>query len=170
MAITMRMLAQIFFSATEVTQGPLSSLHYTHIKRTQKPRCAICNGCEDTAEMSPRSRGTCLGDLAGDHTSHITHTNSTITAAYAHIVHSYSFEVHNRKQNHNRKPNSSSNSKRRAIVIVGVRDEGSAARSEIEITPRQVQVTGKRARARASRIKHSGGLGWLYTCSAHMPA
>jgi hypothetical protein len=66
MAITMRMLARIFFFATEVTQGPLSSLHYTHIKRKPKSRGAICNGCEDTAKMSPRSRGTCLGDLAGD--------------------------------------------------------------------------------------------------------
>jgi hypothetical protein len=55
-----------FLFATEVTQGSLSSLHYTHIKRTPKSRCAICNGCEDTAKMSPRSRGTCLGDLAGD--------------------------------------------------------------------------------------------------------
>ena len=51
MAITMRMVARIFFFATEVTQGPLSSLHYTHIKRTPKSRCAICNGCEDTAKM-----------------------------------------------------------------------------------------------------------------------
>jgi hypothetical protein len=75
MAITMRMVAQIFFFATEVTQGPLSSLHYTHIKRTPKSRCAICNGCEDTAKMSPRSRGTCLADLAGDPTP--THNTPT---------------------------------------------------------------------------------------------
>ena len=67
MAITMRMLARIFFFATEVTQGPLSSLHYAHIKRTPKSRCAICSGFEDTAKMSSRSRGTCPGDLAGDH-------------------------------------------------------------------------------------------------------
>jgi hypothetical protein len=66
MAITMRMLARILFFATEVTQRPLSSLHYTHIKRTPKSRCAICNGCEDTAKMSLHSRGTCLGDFAGD--------------------------------------------------------------------------------------------------------
>ena len=66
MAITMRMLAQIFFFSTEVTQGPLSSVHYTHIKRSPKSRCAICSGCEDTAKMSPRSRGTCPPDLAGD--------------------------------------------------------------------------------------------------------
>jgi hypothetical protein len=64
MAITMHMVARIFFFATEVTQGPLSSVHYTHIKRTPKSCCAIDNGCEDTAKMSPRSRGTCLGDLA----------------------------------------------------------------------------------------------------------
>ena len=68
MAITMRMVARIFFFATEVTQGPLSSVHYTHIKRSPKSRCAICSGFEDTAKMSPRSRGTCLGDLAGDQT------------------------------------------------------------------------------------------------------
>ena len=67
MAITMRMVARIFFFATEVTQGPLSSVHYTHIKRSPKSRCAICSGFEDTAKMSPRSRGTCLADLAGDH-------------------------------------------------------------------------------------------------------
>jgi hypothetical protein len=66
-AITMRMVAQFFFSPTEVTQGPLPSVHYTHIKRTPKSRCAICSGFEDATTMSPRSRGTCLGDLAGDH-------------------------------------------------------------------------------------------------------
>ena len=66
MAITMRMVARIFFFATEVTQGPLSSVHYTHIKRSPKSRCAICSGFEDTAKMSPRSRGTCPPDLAGD--------------------------------------------------------------------------------------------------------
>ena len=66
MTITMRMLARIFFFATEVTQGPLSSVHYTHIKRSPKSRCAICSGFEDTAKMSPRSRGTCPPDLAGD--------------------------------------------------------------------------------------------------------
>jgi hypothetical protein len=72
MAITMRMVARIFVFATEVTQGPLSSLHYTHIKRPPKSRCAICDGFEDTTKMSPRSRGTCLGDLSGDrHLSHI---------------------------------------------------------------------------------------------------
>ena len=53
---------------TEVTQGPLSSLHYTHIKRSPNSRCAICSGFgfEDTAKMSSRSRGTCPGDLTGD--------------------------------------------------------------------------------------------------------
>jgi hypothetical protein len=40
MAITMRIAAWILFSATEVTQWPFSSCHYTHIKRTPKPRCA----------------------------------------------------------------------------------------------------------------------------------
>ena len=68
MAITMRMVARIFFFATEVTQGPLSSVHYTHIKHTPKSRCAIWRDCEDAIKMSSRSRGTCLGDLAGDHT------------------------------------------------------------------------------------------------------
>ena len=66
MAITMRMVARIFVFVTEVTQGPLSSVHYTHIKHTPKSRCAICSGFEDTTKMSPRSRGTCPGDLAGD--------------------------------------------------------------------------------------------------------
>ena len=66
MAITMRMVARIFVFATEVTQGPLSSVHYTHIKHTPKSRCAICSGFEDTTKTSPRSRGTCQGDLAGD--------------------------------------------------------------------------------------------------------
>ena len=67
MAITMRMVARFFFFATEVTQRPLSSVHSTHIKRPPKSRCAICSGFEDTAKMSPRSRGTCPADLAGDH-------------------------------------------------------------------------------------------------------
>ena len=44
----------------------MSSVHYTHIKRSPKSRCAICSGFEDTAKMSPRSRGTCPPDLAGD--------------------------------------------------------------------------------------------------------
>jgi hypothetical protein len=35
MAITMRMVARIFVFATEVTQGPLSSVHYTHINTHQ---------------------------------------------------------------------------------------------------------------------------------------
>jgi hypothetical protein len=35
MAITVRMVARVLFFATEVTQGPLSSVHYTHIKRTK---------------------------------------------------------------------------------------------------------------------------------------
>ena len=56
MAITMRMVAQIFVFATEVTQGPLSSVHYTHIKHTPKSRCAICSGFEDTTKMSSHSR------------------------------------------------------------------------------------------------------------------
>jgi hypothetical protein len=71
MAITMRMVARIIFFATEVTQGPLSSLHYTHIKHIPKSCCAICSGFEDTAKMSPRSRGTCPGDLADDPVSHV---------------------------------------------------------------------------------------------------
>jgi hypothetical protein len=35
MAITMRMVARILFFATEVTQRPLLSLHYTHINAHQ---------------------------------------------------------------------------------------------------------------------------------------
>ena len=65
-AIIMRIAARVFFPATEVTQGPLLGDYDAHVKRTPKPRCAICSGFEDTAKMSPRSRGTCLGDLAGD--------------------------------------------------------------------------------------------------------
>jgi hypothetical protein len=63
MVIAMRMVARIFFFATEVTQGPFSSAHYTHIKHTPKPSCVICSGFEDTTKMSPRIRGTCPGDL-----------------------------------------------------------------------------------------------------------
>jgi hypothetical protein len=66
MTITMRMVARVFVFVTEVTQGPLSSVHYTHIKHTPKSRCTICSGFEDTTKMFPRSRGTCPGDLAGD--------------------------------------------------------------------------------------------------------
>jgi hypothetical protein len=45
MAIAMRIVivTQIFFPATEVTQGLLSSAHYAHIKHTPNSRCAICN-------------------------------------------------------------------------------------------------------------------------------
>jgi hypothetical protein len=66
MAITVRMVARFFFSPSRSHKRHCHSLHYTHIKRIPKSRCAICSGCEDTAKMSPRSRGTCLGDLAGD--------------------------------------------------------------------------------------------------------
>jgi hypothetical protein len=69
MAITMRMVARIFVFATEVTQGPKESVHYTHIKHKTKSHCAIYSGFEDTTKMSSRSRGTCPGDLAGDQTS-----------------------------------------------------------------------------------------------------
>ena len=55
-----------FSSATGVTQGPLISDHDAHIKRTQKPRCAICTDFEDTTKMRTPSRGTCQGDLAAD--------------------------------------------------------------------------------------------------------
>ena len=58
MAITIRMVARIFF-ATEVTQGPFSSVHYTHIKHTPKSCCTICSGFEDTTKMSPRSKCLC---------------------------------------------------------------------------------------------------------------
>jgi hypothetical protein len=66
MAIIMRIAAWIFPTATEVTQGPLSSVYDAHIKRTPKPRCAICTGFEDTTKMRAPSRGTCQGDLAAD--------------------------------------------------------------------------------------------------------
>ena len=67
MAITMRMVARGFFFPRHRchTRAIVKSPLYAH-KRTPKSRCAICNGCEDTANMSPRSRGTCLADLAGD--------------------------------------------------------------------------------------------------------
>jgi hypothetical protein len=45
-----------FFFATKVTQGPLPRVHYTHIKRTPKSRCAICSGFEDTTKMTAHSR------------------------------------------------------------------------------------------------------------------
>jgi hypothetical protein len=90
MAITMRTVARIFVFATEVTQGPLSSVHYTHIKYTPKSRCAICSGFEDTTKMSPRSRGTCPGDLAGDrqyarlHCSLHANTGSSLHCTHVH--------------------------------------------------------------------------------------
>ena len=72
--------ARIFFFATEVTQGPLSSVRYTHIKHTPKSRCAICSGIEDTTKMRAHGRGTCLADLAADLTQ-----ETLPTAHYAHI-------------------------------------------------------------------------------------
>ena len=65
MAITMRMVARFFF-ATEVTQRPLLSAHYTHIKRPPNSRCVFLSGLEDTAKMTAHSRATGLPDLAGD--------------------------------------------------------------------------------------------------------
>jgi hypothetical protein len=52
-----------FFLATEVTQGPLSSPHYTHIKRSPNHQNHVA---QSATKFSPRSRGTCLDDLAGD--------------------------------------------------------------------------------------------------------
>jgi hypothetical protein len=43
MAITLRMVARIFFIATEVTQGPLSSVHYTHIKHKTHTKVTLRN-------------------------------------------------------------------------------------------------------------------------------
>ena len=67
MAIVMRMVARIFPPTTGVTQVPLLSDYDAHIKRTPKPRCAICTGFEDTTKMRAPTRGTCQGDLAADH-------------------------------------------------------------------------------------------------------
>ena len=69
MAITMRMVARIFFFATEVTQGPLSSAHYTHIKRPPNSRCVFLSVLEDTTKMTAHSKATGLPDLAGDRTA-----------------------------------------------------------------------------------------------------
>ena len=66
MVITMRMVARFFFFATEVTQGPLLSAHYTYIKRPPNSRCVFPSGLEDTAKMTAHSRATGLPDLAGD--------------------------------------------------------------------------------------------------------
>ena len=66
MAITMRMVARIFFFATEVTQGPLLGVQYTHIKRPPNSRCAFCSGFEDATKMRAHSRGTCQADPAAD--------------------------------------------------------------------------------------------------------
>jgi hypothetical protein len=58
MVITMRIAAQIFFPATEVTQGPLSCDYYTHKKRTPELWCASCAGVEETTttKMSERAK------------------------------------------------------------------------------------------------------------------
>jgi hypothetical protein len=66
MAITMRMVVRIFVSSTEATQGPLLSVHYTHIKRPPNSRCVFLSGLEDTAKMTAHSRSTGIPDLAGD--------------------------------------------------------------------------------------------------------
>ena len=66
MAITMRMLARIFFFATEVTQGTLLIAHYTHIKRPPNSRCVFLSALEDTTKMTAHSRATGLPDLVGD--------------------------------------------------------------------------------------------------------
>jgi hypothetical protein len=57
-----------FFYATEVTltQGPLPSLHYTHIKCPPNSRCVFLSVLEDTTKMTAHSRATGLPDLAGD--------------------------------------------------------------------------------------------------------
>ena len=67
MAITMRMVdgGPDFFFATEVTQGPLSSAHYTHIKSPPNSRCIFPSVLEDTNKMTAHSRATGLPDLAG---------------------------------------------------------------------------------------------------------
>jgi hypothetical protein len=57
-----------FSPATEVTQGPLLSVHYTHIKRTPNSRCVFRIGLADAniTKMTAHSRATGLPDLAGD--------------------------------------------------------------------------------------------------------
>ena len=64
MSIAMRIVTRIFVFATEVTQGPLLSVHYTHINRTPNSRCVF--RLEDTTTMTAHSRATAIFDLAGD--------------------------------------------------------------------------------------------------------
>jgi hypothetical protein len=64
MAITIRMVARFFF-ATEVTQGPLLSGHYAHIKRPPNSRCVFRSGFADTTKMAAHSRATAPPDLVG---------------------------------------------------------------------------------------------------------
>jgi hypothetical protein len=63
MAIAMRIAARIFPPATEVTQGPLSSVHYTHIKRPPNSRWVFLSVLEDTTEMTAHSRAKQLACL-----------------------------------------------------------------------------------------------------------
>ena len=71
MAITMGMVAWVFVFATEVmvTQGPLSSVHYTYIKRPPNPvvYSPVSLKLGDTTKMTALSRATGLPNLAGDH-------------------------------------------------------------------------------------------------------
>ena len=62
--VVMRIATRILFFATEVTQEPLSSVHYTHIKRLPNLRCVFRSGLADTTKMTPHSMATGLPDLA----------------------------------------------------------------------------------------------------------
>ena len=63
----MCIVTRIFVFATEVIQGPLLSVHFTHIKRPPNSRCVFRSGLADTTKMTAHSRATGLLDLVGDH-------------------------------------------------------------------------------------------------------
>jgi hypothetical protein len=63
MAMAMRIVTWVF-SATEVTQRPLLSVHYTYIKRPPNSRCVFRSGLADTTRMTAHGRATGLPDLA----------------------------------------------------------------------------------------------------------
>jgi hypothetical protein len=45
-----------FFFVTEVTQGPLFSVHYVHIKRPPNSHCVFRSGLGDTSKMTAHSK------------------------------------------------------------------------------------------------------------------
>ena len=70
-AIAMRIVVRILFFATKVTQGPLLSVHYRHVKRIPNSRCvfrSVTVAFADTAKMNAHIRATSLPDpdIAGD--------------------------------------------------------------------------------------------------------